>query len=216
MCSSEESCTGWAQGIDAHSSGSGPEGRVASPSVTRAVRTLVLDHFITLLPLDPARLSTAHIHQGALQEYPDWTQPTNTTFLAQLGENLCRIAFPTDDAIQRFAEALATAVAADATLRLWLNADDPQLAMLPWEYLCLTEEVVQECLRQGVALEQYQSHSGLPHAPPFLALHPSISLVRQATQRSPAPALERIGVLRVLIAWSNSLLLINALACLTK
>jgi hypothetical protein len=37
----------------------------------------------------------------------------------------------------------------------------------------------------------------------FLALHPNVSLVRQANVNPPAANLERIGALRVLIAWAN-------------
>ena len=59
-----------------------------------------------------------------------------------------RLAFPHPDAVVNLAVELASAVSAGATLRLWLHAPTPELALLPWEYLCLTEGAVGACCQQ--------------------------------------------------------------------
>jgi hypothetical protein len=75
--------------------------------------------------------------------------------------------------------------------------------MLPWEYLCLTKEAVDECRHQGMNIEKYQPNTRLPAEDTFLALHPHVSLVRQTNPQPPAAELERLGVLRVMVAWAN-------------
>lgn len=163
----------------------------------------VHDYFVTLAPSDTGRLAAACRDREKLEDFPTWSPPTDARFLMRMGENLFHLAFPSKKEVQELVSAFATAVRRDAILRLWLYAGDPQVAMLPWEYLCLTEEAVDECRNQGVDLRKYQPHTSLPNEQTFLALNPHISLVRQASPQPPQEALERLGALRILIVWSN-------------
>jgi hypothetical protein len=102
-------------------------------------KNLVHDFFVTLAPSDSARLSVARQHQHRLEEFPAWDPPVDPHFLMQMGENLFHLAFPTEDAVRKFVNEFVIAVTDDTVLRLWLYAEDPQVTMLPWEYLCLTQ-----------------------------------------------------------------------------
>ncbi len=164
---------------------------------------IIRDFFITLNLSDADRLSIARLHNQRLEQFPAWSQQSDSPFLMRMGENLFHLGFPTDDDVSRFVDEFADAVAADAVLRVWLYADDPQVAMLPWEYLCLPSDVVDDCRRNGVDIEKYQPNTSMPDPRTFLALNPHISLVRQANPNLPEPELERIGALRVLIVWAN-------------
>jgi hypothetical protein len=161
------------------------------------------DYHVTVAAADAGRLAQARAHRRTLERYPEWQQHSDPPFLRRLGENLFRLAFPTADAVADLAAALGAAVAAKATLRLWLHAPRPDLALLPWEYLCLTEQAVEACRSQGVTVRKYQPGSELPDERSFLALHPHVSLVRQTSPAPPAAALERLGALRVLVVWAN-------------
>ncbi len=166
----------------------------------------VHDFFVTLVPSDSARLSQARQGQQWLEKFADpneWPQPHDAKFLMRMGENLFRLAFPTITAIGDFVTEFASAVAAEATLRLWLYADDREVAKLPWEYLCLPEDVVDECRDNGVKIEKFQPNCSLPDERTFLALNPHISIIRQARPNLTELRLERIGALRILIVWAN-------------
>src|SRR5262249_57816780 len=89
-------------------------------------------------------------------------EPPTSRFMMRFGEDLFRLAFPTDDALGDFITAFTSAVKANALLHLWVQADHPSLAMLPWEYLCLTEYAVAWCQREGISLAKYQPHTSLP------------------------------------------------------
>jgi WD40 repeat protein len=161
------------------------------------------DFFVTVAAADPDRVSWALAERAELERYPEWGQRSDPAFLMRLGENLFRLAFPTEGTVADLAAALGVAVAAGATLRLWLHAPSAGLALLPWEYLCLTAPAVKACRGQGVRLRKYQRGTRLPDRRSFLALHPHVSLVRQTSPAPPAAELERIGALRVLVAWAN-------------
>jgi hypothetical protein len=163
----------------------------------------VQDFFVAVSAPDEKRLALALQQQKELEGFSGWWEPPTSQFLMRLGENLFRLAFPTDAALGDFIVALAGAVKANAMLRLWARADDPSLAMLPWEYLCLTEDAVACCQNEGLRLAKYQPHTSLPEPSTFLALHPHVSLIRQARAEPPAARLERLGRLRVLVAWAN-------------
>jgi hypothetical protein len=163
----------------------------------------VQDFFLTLGTPDEERLALALQQQQELEALVARGEPPTSKSLMHLGEDLCRLAFPSDAALGDFIVTLASAVKAEATLRLWIQADELSLALLPWEYLCLTETAVDWCREQGIALAKYQPHTTLPEPSTFLALHPHVSLVRQARPEPPAARLERLGRLRVLVAWAN-------------
>src|SRR4051812_13291607 len=105
----------------------------------------VQDFLIRVRIPDEELLALSPQRQQELEAYPGWSERSRSQFLMQLGEDLCRLAFPTDDALGDFITALASAVKSNAALRLWIQAEDPALAMLPWEYLCLTEAAVDWC-----------------------------------------------------------------------
>jgi hypothetical protein len=163
----------------------------------------VQDFFLTVGPPDDGLLAIALQQQQDLEAYPSWPERSKSKFLMALGENLFRLAFPTNDLLADFITTFASAVKANATLRLWLRADTPALATLPWEYLCLTETAVAWCQNEGIALPKHQPHTSLPEPATFLALHPHVSLVRQARAEPSAVRLDRLGRLRVLVAWAN-------------
>jgi hypothetical protein len=167
------------------------------------VTDTVQDFFVTIPPPDAARLAAAEADQHRLENFPRWPDRSDARFLMRLGEDLFRLAFPTPDDVGDLAAELASAVRAGAILRLWIHAPDTRLVLLPWEYLCLTDEAVEECRAQGLAIDKYQPHTTLPHDHTFLALHPHVSLVRQAGPQPPAAELQRLGRLRVLVAWAN-------------
>src|SRR2546423_8678810 len=112
----------------------------------------VHDLCITIPPPDAARLAQARQDHAHLEGFAAWSRRSDSQFLMRLGENLFHLAFPTPDAVGDFAAELVSAVQADAVLRLWIHADDPRLALLPWEYLCLTQDAVDECRGQGLDL----------------------------------------------------------------
>jgi hypothetical protein len=164
------------------------------------------DFFVALAPTDSARLDQARKDQEWLEKFADpneWAQPHDAKFLMRMGENLFRLAFPTGNDVGDFVTAFASAVADDSRLRLWLYTDDRQIARLPWEYLCLPEDVVDKCRLNGVQIEKFQPNCKLPDERTFLALNPHISIIRQARPNLTEPRLERIGALRILIAWAN-------------
>jgi WD40 repeat protein len=161
------------------------------------------DFFVTVAAADPGRLAQAHADRRELERYPEWERRSDHAFLMELGENLFHLAFPTPGAVVNLAAAFGAAVAANATLRLWLHAPGPGVALLPWEYLCLTEGAVEACRNQGVNVRKYQPHGQQPDERSFLALHPHVSLVRQTNPALPAAALVRLGALRVLVAWAD-------------
>src|SRR5262249_19648258 len=163
----------------------------------------VQDFFVTVSAQDDELLSLVLQQQRELEAFSGRWAPPTSRFRMRRGQTLFRLAFPTDDAVGDFITAFASAVKANTMLRLWLRADDPSLAMLPWEYLCLTEDAVDWCQRERISLAKYQPHTSLPDESTFLVLHPHVSLVRQARPQPPAARLERLGRLRVLVAWAN-------------
>jgi hypothetical protein len=163
----------------------------------------VQDLAVTLKDLDVTRLATAQEHQRRLEGFLGWEQPSDSVFLKEMGENLFHLAFPTPYQVDRFASQFAAAVAARGVLRLWLHAADPHAAMLPWEYLCLTEEAVERCRTHGVPIQKHQPHTTLPDDQTFLTLHPHVALIRQALPKPLDTDLNRVGVLRVLVAWAD-------------
>jgi hypothetical protein len=164
---------------------------------------LVQDFFVKVSAPDDELLSLILQQQKELEAFTGSWEPATSRFLMRFGEHLFRLAFSKDDVLGDFITTFASAVKANATLRLWVRANDPSLAMLPWEYLCLTEDAVACCQNEGVPLAKYQPHTSLPEPSTFLALHPHVSLVRQARPEPPAARLERLGRLRVLVAWAN-------------
>jgi hypothetical protein len=158
---------------------------------------------------DPTQLALAREHLRRLGDFPRWPQAADPGFLVEMGEHLFGLAFPTPADVRRFVQALAPAAAAgddrEGVLRIWLRADDPESAMLPWEYLCLPEKVVQMCRRRGLAIQKNDPETGLPEKRTFLALHPRVSLVRLAADELPPAkeALELRGPLRLLIVWAD-------------
>jgi hypothetical protein len=160
--------------------------------------------FVTVSKPDDELLALALQRQQELEAYTSWSEQSRSGFLMHLGENLFRLAFPTEATLGNFIATFAGVVKAkDALLRLWVQANDPSLTMLPWEYLCLTADAVACCQNEGLRLAKYQPHTGLPEPATFLALHPHVSLVRQARPAPPAAQLERLGRLRILVAWVN-------------
>jgi len=171
----------------------------ASALLQRTIR----DHFVTIAEPPAKLLQAVEGRLPYLERFAVWPDRADARFLMGLGEDLFRIAFAGDQAHGDFVQALADTVAADGTLRLWLHAQDPRLAMLPWEYLCLTAEAVEECRELGMSLAKHQPYTTLPEEATFLALHPQVSLVRQTNPTSPEPEIQRIGALRVLLGWAD-------------
>jgi hypothetical protein len=130
----------------------------------------------------------------------------NRKLLMDLGEALFKMAFPTPAAVEDLARRLAVADQARGTrrLRLWLHTTEPDLALLPWEYLCLTAAAVRACQREKVNLNKYEPNTtNAPAAETFLALHPSVTLVRCARAQPRQGRLERLSKLKVLVVWAN-------------
>lgn len=161
------------------------------------------DLIVTPKPADAERFSKAHDHLRRLEQFPTWNPPADAKFLAEMGENLFRLAFPTQEAVREFAQALVNAVREEATLRVWFYAADPQVAMLPWEYLYMPGDALEELARQQVQVVPFQRDGSSIDEYRFLALHPNISLVRQGSPSPPDASLNTIGPLRVLVAWAN-------------
>jgi hypothetical protein len=166
------------------------------------MNTVIHDFSVTLTPSDATRLTQARSDQKQLEQFTG-TGGHDSVFLMNAGENLFHLTFPTANAVNDFVAEFASAVAANAMLRVWLYAADPQVAMLPWEYLCLPKDVVDLCHKNGVKVEKYQPHTKLPDERTFLTLNPHVSLVRQANLNPPTERLEVIGALKVLIVWAN-------------
>jgi len=82
-------------------------------------------------------------------------------------------------------------------LRLWILSEDSGLARLPWEYLCVPQSLLDQA---GLSAEDL----GWPAAtPPFLALHPKVSLVRRGTRALHPATIAAIGALRLLVVSAN-------------
>lgn len=144
---------------------------------------------------DPTLLEKANQKRNLLEtgvEHP--SKDSFAALLSDLGEALFRLAFANPNQVAAFAGRLSTAVRGKDTLRLWVRAKTPELATLPWEYLRLTDEAVEAC--RGRNLDLRDEHR-------FLALHPSVSIVRQASRNPTAAQTEEVDVVRVLIAWAN-------------
>lgn len=160
------------------------------------------DLLVTITSPEPELLASAQALHAELEESSD--RP-NRQLLMELGEVLFRIAFPLAEAVDDLAHRLAVAAQAPGTkpLRLWLHATQPDLGRLPWEYLCLTEGAVACCRRAGLDMSKHEPHTTNPTRQTFVALHPGVSLVRAAERQRRHARLERLGKLRVLIAWAN-------------
>lgn len=154
-------------------------------------------------PPDPTRLAQAEAHYAELIKYPDQGPQQNAPSLRALGENLFNIAAPeTAQTHAVLTELQWVAADTDARLRVWLDVPEYPLAGLPWEYLCVPESVLAATgldpkgLGWSVTLNE--------DAPlPFLALHPHVSLVRGSGPRQAWTPAERIGALKVLVAWAD-------------
>jgi hypothetical protein len=157
-------------------------------------RGTIRDHFVTIAEAPAELLQAVKGRLPRLEAFAAWPDRADAPFLTELGKDLFRIAFAADQTYADFVQALADTVAADGTLRLWLYVQDAGLAVLPWEYLCLTAEAVDHCRMVGM---------NLPAEAAFLALHPNVSLVRQTNPTPPEPEIQRIGALRVLLAWAD-------------
>jgi len=146
------------------------------------------DYFLTIPAPDPRKLAQARRDRERLESY----EGIEPVFLRRMGRNLFQIAFPDWDQRQSFADAWAAAANAQRTFRLWVRAETPELRELPWEFLCLTDDVAPYLQRLGLRTDQ-----------PFLVLNPGLSLVRWTQTEPPDRPLERIGALRVLVVWAN-------------
>jgi hypothetical protein len=160
------------------------------------------DVLVPIATADPQLLADAQKHHKDLET--TYHLP-NRRLLMDLGETLFQLAFPTKEAVEDLAQRLAVAAQAPGTrpLRLWLHATDPELALLPWEYLCLTGPAVTACRRAGLKLDKCEPNTTNPSPESFLALHPTITLVRSAQTEPRQGRLERLGKLKVLVAWAN-------------
>ncbi len=128
------------------------------------------------------------------QYHPDpWQQTApDLARLTGLGERLFPLAFP--NPAER--EALFAALRG-GPLRLWIRSEDPDLTRLPWEYLCVPQSLLDQA---GLSAEDL----GWPAAtPPFLALHPKVSLVRRGTRALHPATIAAIGALRLLVVSAN-------------
>lgn len=160
------------------------------------------DLLVTVTDVDPELLATAQSLHAELTA--DCSAP-NRKLLRKLGEALFDLAFPGHDALDNLARRLAAAAQAPGTkpLRIWLYAADPELAMLPWEYLCLTHAAVTRCQLVGGKVTKFEPETQNPTAETFLVLHPCVSIVRTLQPHLRKARLERLGRLRVLIVWAD-------------
>jgi hypothetical protein len=154
----------------------------------------VQDFVVHLRPPPPEALACARADFLAVQRL----QNTSTS-LAEMGRRLWDLAFPTAADNDAFAKALA----ARGRLRLWLRPGSPDLAALPWEYLCLSDQALRACRQHELDISPHQPYTTLPHPDTFVALNPKILILREVGPERGQALREPIGPLKVLIAWAN-------------
>ncbi len=148
-----------------------------------------LDHFITVIPSDPVKTASAFAHE--LARFRAFN--TDAGFLRELGLRLWALAFPTPESNAAFARALSGA-SARTPLRLWMRADSPTIAGLPWEFLHMTDQARSMCEKQELPI---------PYPETFLALNPNIHLLRQLGAELVETGSEPLGQVKVLIVWAD-------------
>ncbi|NCA70655.1 MAG: CHAT domain-containing protein [Sphingobacteriia bacterium] len=158
--------------------------------MTAAPRDILITPRLAALPAD----WETELTWLARQYHPDPWQCVGPELsrLVALGERLCGWAFEGPAALADWLPVLR-----DQPVRLCLQNEDPALARLPWEYLCVPSAWLEALGYTAEAL------GWSPETPPFLVLHPAVALVRRPAGALAAAVVEEIGALRLLVVSAN-------------